>query len=106
MMARSGWFWVRFWTAWHSLKLKAGGKERAQGRSGSASAERAWRKTYCVEVDFAYPVQIQRVHLGSERPGEKSGLPAQSPAGSPKAKILDEPAKTLFEADTLNVCLV
>jgi hypothetical protein len=29
----------------------AGGKERAQGRSGSASAERAWRKTYCEEVD-------------------------------------------------------
>jgi hypothetical protein len=41
----------------------AGGKERAQGRLGHASAERAWRKTYCEELDFTYFVQIQRVHL-------------------------------------------
>ncbi len=52
----------------------AGGKERAQGRLGRASAERACRKPYCEQVDFAYLVQIQRVHLSSARPGEKSGL--------------------------------
>jgi hypothetical protein len=56
MMARPGSFWVRSWTARHSLKLKAGGKGRAQGRPGRASAERAWRKTYCEKVDFAYLV--------------------------------------------------
>ena len=65
---RPGGCWVRFWTASHSLKLKAGGKERAQGRPGRASAERAWRKTYCVEVDFDYLVRIQRFRLSSERP--------------------------------------
>ncbi len=36
-----------------SLKLKAGGKERAQGHPGRASAETAWRKTFSEEVDFA-----------------------------------------------------
>ena len=74
MMVRPGWFWVRSWTAGHSLKLKAGGKGRAQERPGRASAERAWRETYCVEVDFTHPVRFQRLHLSSERPGEKSGL--------------------------------
>ncbi len=63
MMVRPGWFWMRFWTVSHSRKLKAGGKERAQGRPGRASAEKAWRKSYCKEVDFAYPVRIQRLHL-------------------------------------------
>jgi hypothetical protein len=51
MMVRSGGFWVRFWTAGHSLKLKAGGKKRAQGRPGRASAERAWRNTSCKHID-------------------------------------------------------
>jgi len=74
MMVRPGSFWVRSWTARHSLKLKAGGKGRDQDRPGRASAERAWRDTYREKVDFAYRVQIQRVHLISERPGEKSGL--------------------------------
>ncbi len=46
-----------------SRKLKAGGKKRAQGRLGRASAETAWRKIYCEEVDFAYLVRIQRVHF-------------------------------------------
>ena len=52
----------------------AGGKERARGRQGSGSAERAGRETYRVEVDFGYLVRIQRFHLSSKRPGEKSGL--------------------------------
>jgi hypothetical protein len=54
MMVRPGGFWVHSWTARHSLKLKAGGKERAQGRPGRASAERASRNTSCKQVDFLY----------------------------------------------------
>lgn len=63
MMVRPRGGRVRFWTAGHGLKLKAGGKERAQDRQGSASAERAWRETYFIEVDFGYLVRIQRFHL-------------------------------------------
>ena len=46
----------------------AGGKERAQGRSGRASAERAGRETYWVEVDLGYLARIERVRINSERP--------------------------------------
>jgi hypothetical protein len=69
MMARPGWFWVRAWTARHSLKLKAGGKGRAQGRPGRASAERSWRKTYCFETTSGIGAAARctcRCLLGSE----------------------------------------
>ncbi len=97
-MLRPGGFWVLFWAASHSRAM-AGGKKRPQGRSGSASAERAWRKTYCEEVDFAYLVQIQRVHFSSERPGEKSGLNKRY--CQPNAELLAFRAKRAY-TETIN----